>query len=128
MRNPMMDDENPLHAAAHASTDSAARAAERAVDARIIKILETAPAVEVPPGFTARVAARLPAQRPASLTPTRYGQNAMVMSLVVLLLALLAWAPRSAGHSAIWLALEWILCAQFVSLACWLGARRGDRR
>ncbi|MGI8770216.1 MAG: hypothetical protein ACR2JE_02140 [Acidobacteriaceae bacterium] len=113
MHHEMMDDES---------------SSVSAMDARLIHVLESRPEMEIPAGFAARVVSRLPARRPASVTATQYGRNAMVMSMVALLVALLAWAPRTAGHSAVWLAVEWILCAEFASLVWWLGARRSDRR
>jgi hypothetical protein len=128
MRDEMMDQEN-------SSSDSGKKGdcdkkgdAGIAMEARLIEVLETRPEVHIPAGFAARVAGQVPARRPASLTPTHHGQNAMVVSVVVLLIALLAWAPQNAGHSALGVALEWILCAQFASLAYWLGVRRQNRR
>jgi hypothetical protein len=128
MRDEMMDQEN-------SSTDPGRKGdcekkddAGMAMEACLIQVLESRPEVHIPAGFAARVASQVPARRPASLTPTHYGQRAMVVSVVALLIALLAWAPRITGHSALGLALEWILCAQFASLAYWLGVRRPDRR
>jgi hypothetical protein len=122
MRDEMMDQENS------SSLGEKKGDAGMAMEARLIEVLETRPEVHIPAGFAARVASQVPARRPAPLTRTHYGQRAMVVSVVALLIALLAWAPRITGHSALGLALEWILCAQFASLAYWLGVRRPDRR
>jgi len=41
--------------------------------------------------------------------------------------ALVAVAPRTAGHGMFWVVMECVLCGQFVALAAWLGAgRRGQ--
>jgi hypothetical protein len=122
MRDEMMDQEN---SSSHGEKKDDAG---MAIEARLIQVLESRPEVDIPAGFAARVASQIPARRPASLTPTHYGQRAMVVSVVALLIALLAWAPQSTAHSALGVAVEWILCAQFASLAYWLGVRRPDRR
>ena len=70
------------------------------------------------PDFAARVASRLPARRPVSLTPTHYGQNAMLAGIVVILAALVVLALRSTGHATLGL-LESLLFAQFIALAVW---------
>lgn len=94
------------------------------MDARLVQALETRPELSVPADFAARIASQLPEQRPVLLTPRYYGRNAMVISMVVLVAALLALALHSAGNSPLWIALEWIVCAQIVSLAVWLGMWR----
>jgi hypothetical protein len=101
---------------------AASRAAD--LDARILLALEHLPEVSIPVDFAARVAAKAPAvTTPAAIKPTHYGRNAMLAAMLVLLLALLAFAPRSVGGSHFWLALEWIFCAQFLALGVWFGIR-----
>ena len=89
------------------------------LDQRIVRALETAPRPQIPANFAARVASQLPARRPVSLTPTRYGQNAMLIGAVLTLIALLVLALPSTGHAAFGL-LESLLFAQFVALTLWL--------
>ncbi len=90
---------------------------------RLVRALETVPAVTIPADFVARVVARLPAERPVSLRPTWYGRNAMLLGAAVLLVALLGLASRPSSQSVLGLAVEWTLCAQFVGLVFWLSAR-----
>jgi hypothetical protein len=93
------------------------------LDQRIVRTLETVPDLDIPADFAARVASRLPARRPVSLTPTHYGQNAILIGMVVTLAALLALAMHTTGHVAFGL-LESLLFAQFVALAVWLSVWR----
>ncbi len=89
------------------------------LDQRIVRALETAPRPQIPANFAARVASQLPARPPVSLTPTHYGQNAMLIGAVLTLIALLVLALPSTGHAAFGL-LESLLFAQFIALALWL--------
>jgi hypothetical protein len=88
------------------------------LDQRLVRALETVPEPEIPADFAARVASRLPARRPVSLTPTHYGQNAMLAGIVVILAALIVLALHSTGHATFGL-LESVLFAQFIALAIW---------
>jgi hypothetical protein len=90
-----------------------------AIEMRLVRALETKPEVRVPDGFAARVAGRVPARVAEPATPARYGVLAMRMAMAVLVVALVAVALRSAGHSAIGVAVEWILCGQLAALAIW---------
>jgi predicted lysophospholipase L1 biosynthesis ABC-type transport system permease subunit len=116
---------------------------DEALELRVTQALERMPEVRISEDFAARVVARLPARRVApleslsrlretrlkqtGLRQTRYGYGAIVASLVVLLVALAAVAPRTAGHGVFWVVMECVLCGQFVALAAWLGAgRRGQ--
>ena len=105
--------------------------AARELDARIVAALERAPHAQVPEGFAARVAARLPARRVSAyrqvrLKATRYGVTAAAACLIVLAVAMLGLAPRTQIDGPFWKAMEWTLCAQFCLLAAWLGVwRRG---
>ena len=94
------------------------------LEKRILLALETAPELEIPADFAARVARQLPSRPAVVLTPNRNGQRAAVASLVVLLGLMLAFAHRATGASLYWFSLESIFCAQFALLAVWLAARR----
>ena len=95
----------------------------QSLDARILRALETAPRVEVPSDFAARVARQLPPRPAAVLSPARYGYRAAGACLVVLLVLMFAFAHRATGTSLYWTSIEWIFCAQFVFLAVWLAVR-----
>jgi hypothetical protein len=99
------------------------QSASEPLDRHIVRALEAAPEPQIPADFAARVASRLPASRPVSLTPTHYGQNALLLGVVATLVALLVLAMRSTGHTDFGL-LESILSAQFVALAVWLSVWR----
>jgi hypothetical protein len=93
------------------------------LDARIIRVLETAPRSRIPVGFAARVAAQLPSRTEVALTPARYGQRAAMVCLWLLVALMMVFAHRSTGTSPYWLAIESIFCAQFALLAVWLVVR-----
>jgi hypothetical protein len=93
------------------------------LDQRIAGALETVPELHIPADFAARVASQLPARRPVSLTQTHYGQNAMLIGMVVTLGALLVLAVHTTGHAAFGL-LESLLFVQFIALAVWLSVWR----
>jgi hypothetical protein len=93
------------------------------LDQRIVRALETAPEPHIRADFAARIASRLPARRPASLTPTHYGQNATLAGILVTLAALLILALKPTGHATLGL-LESLLSAQFIALAVWLSVWR----
>jgi hypothetical protein len=108
------------------TTDAADPAAN--LDARILRALEHLPEVQIPANFAARVAANAPAAKTRiTLRPTHYGRNAMIAAMLVLFAVLLAFAPRSVGGSPLWLALNWIFCAQFLALGVWFGLRLAQR-
>jgi hypothetical protein len=93
------------------------------LDARILRALETAPRLEIPSDFAARVARQLPPLPVLILSPARYGYRAAVACLVVLLALILAFARRAMGTSVFWLSIESIFCAQFALVAVWLAVR-----
>ena len=107
------------------------------LDQRIVRTLEAAPEPQIPADFAARVARQLPARRPVSLTPTHYGQKAVLVGMVVTLAALLVMALystalhstalRSTGHTTFGL-LESLLSAQFLALAVWFSLWRHSLR
>jgi hypothetical protein len=107
--------------------DNLSQSASEHLDQRIVRALETAPEPQIPADFATRVASRLPARRPVSLTPTHYGQNALLIGTVVTLAALLVLALHSTGHAVFGL-LESILSAQFIALAVWLSVWRHSSR
>ncbi|MEO6807402.1 MAG: hypothetical protein ABI286_13265 [Edaphobacter sp.] len=97
------------------------------LDPRLTRALETVPLPSIPADFAARVANLLPARRPVSLTPTHYGQNAILMGIFLTLAALLLLALHATGHAMFDL-LESLLLAQFVALAVWFTIWRHSLR
>jgi ABC-type transport system involved in cytochrome c biogenesis permease subunit len=96
---------------------------EEFFDQRLIRALETVPEPQIPADFAARVASQLPAKRPVSLTPTYYGDTAMLLGMVATLVALVAYALHTTGRATFGLP-ESFLLAQFIILAVWLSVRR----
>ena len=96
---------------------------EELFDQRLIRALETVPEPQIPADFAARVASQLPAKRPVSLTPTYYGDTAMLLGMVATLVALVAYALHTTGRATFGLP-ESFLLAQFIILAIWLSVRR----
>lgn len=90
------------------------------MDERLTRALERKPAVDVPAGFAARVAAQVPQRRPVAVQPARYGLLAARIGMGVLLLALIMAAMHSAGRTVFGVAVEWVLCAELAALAAWL--------
>jgi hypothetical protein len=95
----------------------------QSLDARILRVLETPPRLEIPADFAARVARQLPPLPVAILSPARYGYRAGAACLFVLLALILVFARRAMGTSIFWLSMESIFCAQFVLVAVWLVVR-----
>jgi len=111
------------------AVDEAVRAAEREFDLRVQQVLERVPEVDVAGDFAARVAARAMTEVPARRTlaarlpgETRFGTAAVWIGLVVLLAVMVVLAPKATGGGGFWVAMEWMLCAQFVGLAVWASA------
>ena len=101
--------------------------ADELLDERILRALESVPQPQISADFAARVASRLPARRPVSLTPTYYGYTAVLIGMLVTLVALLVVAADSAGQRTFGLA-ESFLFAQFIALAVWFGVHRHSLR
>ncbi len=95
----------------------------QSLDARILRVLETPPRLEIPSDFAARVARQLPPLPLPVLSPARYGYRAAVACLVVLLALILAFARRAMGTSVFWLSMESLFCVQFALVAVWLVVR-----
>ena len=98
---------------------------------RITAALETAPEVQVPADFAARVAARVPQVKRRrlvvpSLTPARYGRFATLVAMLVLLAAVLVFAPHTRG-SILWTVLEAVLVMELGALVLWFGWLRRAR-
>ena len=93
------------------------------LDHRVIRALEASPQPHIPDDFAARVASRVPASRPQSVTPTRYGHNAILISIALLFAALFVLAPHEVNRSVVGLTIECLLCAQFIGLTIWLSVR-----
>jgi hypothetical protein len=98
------------------------------LDARILRALETAPHVQIPEGFAARVAGRVPPRPSLVLTSRRYGHLSAVLCVLVLIGLMLTFAHRAAGSSLYWFSIESIISAQFVLLTVWLVARNAGYR
>lgn len=96
------------------------------LDQRVIRALEASPDPHIPDDFAARVASRVPASRPLSVTPTRYGHNAILISIALLFAALFVLAPHEVNRSVVGLTIECLLCAQFIGLTIWLSVRYRD--
>lgn len=90
------------------------------VDAQLTRALERKPAVEVPAGFAARMAGRVPVRRTIAVPTARFGLLAARVGMAMLLLALVVLSMRSADRTVFGIAMEWILCAEVVGLAAWL--------
>jgi ABC-type transport system involved in cytochrome c biogenesis permease subunit len=97
------------------------------LEQRLTRALETVPEPHIPADFAARVARRLPAKRPVSLTPTHYGQRAMWVGVVLTLAAMLALALRATGQPIFGLT-ESFLLTLFVVLVVWLSVWRHSLR
>ena len=96
-------------------------------DQRIVRVLETVPDPLVPADFAPRVASQLPARRPVSLTPTHYGDHAMLLGIVATLAAMVVLALHTTGRASFGLP-ESLLLTQFIILAIWLSVRRHSMR
>jgi hypothetical protein len=107
--------------------DDLSPAAIEHLDQRIVRALETVSTPQIPADFATRVANRLPAGRPISLTPTHFGQNAILIGVVVTLAALLILALHTTHHASFGL-LESLLFAQFIVFAVWFGVGRHSLR
>jgi hypothetical protein len=97
--------------------------ADDELDRRVLRALEAAPSIEIPADFAARVARQLPARRPASLTPTHYGRNAVLLGMILTLVVLIALSLYNGRHATFGLA-ESLLLTQFVVLTVWVSVRR----
>ena len=97
-----------------------------ALEDRLTRALERLPEVTISEEFAARVAAQVPKRRERAARPARYGWMAMRISMAVLVIALVAVAMHTGQRSSvIGTTLEWMLCAELVGLAVWLGGVRG---
>ncbi|WP_353064314.1 hypothetical protein RBB77_00950 [Tunturibacter psychrotolerans] len=99
------------------------KAADDELDLRILCALETAPSIEIPADFATRVARKLPARRPVSLTPTHYGRNAVFLGMILTLVVLIALTLYNGRQATFGLA-ESLLLTQFIVLTVWLSVRR----
>jgi hypothetical protein len=97
--------------------------AEDEVNARILLALQSAPRMDIPSGFAARVAGQLPAL-PVAVSRGRYGNRTALACLPALIALMLLCAPMAKGASLFWISLEWIFCLQLGVLAVWLAARK----
>ena len=91
------------------------------MEERLTRALERKPAVDVPAGFAARVAGQVPVRRAVAVPTARYGLLAARIGMAVLVVALVVLAMRHADDTVFVITVEWILCAELVGLAAWLG-------
>ena len=102
-------------------------------DEQITRALEVAPDVTVPEDFAFRVMTRLPATRKPvrEFVPTssRVGLAVSAVALALLAVLMVALAPWAFSTGRlIFIALDWVLCAEFVGLAVWMAPALGMRR
>jgi hypothetical protein len=91
------------------------------MDERLTRALERKPAVDMPAGFAARAAGQVPVRRAVAVPTARYGLLAARIGMAVLVVALVVLAMRHAAGTVFGITVEWILCAELVGLAAWLG-------
>lgn len=94
----------------------------------LLEALESKPHPTIPTDFAARMgrlALSQPAPRP--VTPSHYGLTAAWLSLAVLTVVVVALAPSTMSSGTLSLTpmatLEYVLLAQLLALALWLGTR-----
>jgi hypothetical protein len=102
-----------------------------AMENRLVRALEATPAVSIPEGFAARVAAKAPAgamavRRAVPMT-TQVGVRMAWAVAAVLLVAMFVLAPSAAGMGTLrWV--EYSVEMEFVALTVWLTLRPLLRR
>jgi hypothetical protein len=109
-------------------TDSTQQTIDPALYPALLEALESKPHPSIPTDFAARMAQRArtePVPRPR--TRTHYGQTAAWLSLIVLTAVVVALAPTTISTGALTItplaAVEYVLLAQLLALALWLGTR-----
>lgn len=103
--------------------------ADGEMEQRLIRVLETRPAVAIPADFATRVAGQLPKRRPIALTPTFYGRRVMMVCMVVLGVALvLGFALHGLTVAPMVQVTGWLLYVQFLALVVWFGMRGALRK
>lgn len=103
-------------------------ALDPAMEAAMLEALEFKPHPAIPTDFAARMtllAKSEPVRRPRART--HYGQTAAWLSLAVLTAVVVALAPATMSSATLNLTplgvLEYLLLAQLIALALWLGTR-----
>lgn len=92
------------------------------IDGKLVRALETAPAVTVPEDFARRVASSLPSLRPMPSAGPRVADRVAWAVLAVLLVAIVALAPSASGRGTVrWLELGFGV--EFATLLAWLCLR-----
>ena len=101
-------------------------------DDLIVRALETAPAISAADDFTARVMARVPAQRRGSRIRTAavavrpsVGRAVVLAAVLVLFTTILLITPRSQG-SLLWLLMQVLLLSELGGLLLWMSRPAGD--
>jgi hypothetical protein len=106
------------------------RAAEAALDARLVRVLEDHPEFVIAEDFAARVAARVPQRkveairlRRMAITPRHYGRNMIIVCVLALAIAMIGISAAGLYRAPVVEAIDWLLCAQFIALVAWLRRR-----
>jgi hypothetical protein len=94
---------------------------------QITAALETSPSVQVPSDFAARLMARVPQQKQRrivvpAISRARYGRYAILAAMLLILVAMLVYAPRSTSNMG--LIIQFTLLAELAALALWFGSLR----
>jgi hypothetical protein len=110
----------------HSSPD-ALESAALDLDQRLTRALETAPELQIPADFAARVASQVPARPVVSLTQTHYGDYAMLLGILVTLAALFVFGLHTPDRHTFNL-VETFLLTDFLGLTVWLSVRRHSLR
>ncbi len=101
------------------------------LDQRLTRALEAAPKVQIPADFAARVASQVPARPVVSLTPTHYGDYAMILGILVTLAAMFIFGLHTPDHTPdrhTFNLVESFLLTDFIGLTVWLSVRRHSLR
>jgi hypothetical protein len=94
------------------------------LEARVVRALERTPEVLISAEFAKRVAGMVPVRREVPVRATRYGRNAAIVSMAVLVVAVLLMARGAAQESVVRMTVEWVLCGQLLVLGVGVGLRR----
>ena len=98
------------------------------LEARMVRELERPPEVVIAAEFAKRVAGMVLARREVAVKTTRYGRNAAIVSMAVLMVAVLLIARGAAHESVVRMTVEWVLCGQLLVLGVGVGLRRWNLR
>ena len=96
-------------------------------DAALDRALECKPAIDLPPGFAARLMERLPEDQPAAKA-TRFGSTAATVSIGLIALVLIGLVGTDPGAfvagRGFGFVFEMMLLTELLAVAFWVGVRR----